>query len=423
MRFGRVTAVDALSVEFASGELVVILGPSGCGKSTTLFLLAGLYVPSEGEIRFDGRVVNTVPPERRNVGLVFQNYALYPHMSVFDNIAFPLRMQRRPRAERQERVLAVARMLHIEHLMDRKPAQLSGGQQQRVAIARALVKRPDLLLLDEPLSNLDARLRLEMREEIRRVQREVGITTVLVTHDQEEALSLADRILVMRDGKAVQFAPPEELYELPADRFVAHFVGNPPMNFLHAEYAGNGKFYLSGGLEIRVSPEDFAELLSGAAYELGIRPEAASLRPSRSEETPPFSFLEEGDGPEGAEDSPAANEFPGLVVHREVVGRDALYKVRTSGGDLRLVAPSTSPYRAGDRVSVRIDASRVHVFDADGKNLRLRVRRDSAAEGENRGNIQRSVVFGETFLSAPSRENPTPRDVAEGPELLRSRGI
>ncbi|RKQ88779.1 ABC transporter ATP-binding protein [Brockia lithotrophica] len=376
MRFGKVTAVDALSVEFASGEFVVILGPSGCGKSTTLFLLAGLYVPTEGEIRFDGRVVNALPPERRNVGLVFQNYALYPHMSVFENIAFPLHMQRRPREERRERVLAVARMLYIDHLLERKPSQLSGGQQQRVAIARALVKRPDLLLLDEPLSNLDARLRLEMREEIRRVQREVGITTVLVTHDQEEALSLADRILVMRDGKAVQFAPPEELYEFPLDRFVAHFVGNPPMNFFPAEYAGSGRFSLSGGLEVQVSPEEFAELRPGAAYELGVRPEAASLRPSRSEGTPPFPLLEAG---EGAEGSPAANEFPGLVVHREVVGRDVLYKVRTSAGDLRLVAPSSSPYRAGDRVIVGIDASRVHVFDADGKNLRLRVRRDADA--------------------------------------------
>jgi len=376
MRFGKVAAVDALSVEFAFGEFVVILGPSGCGKSTTLFLLAGLYVPTEGEIRFDGRVVNALPPERRNVGLVFQNYALYPHMSVFDNIAFPLRMQRRPREERQERVLAVARMLYIDHLLERKPSQLSGGQQQRVAIARALVKRPDLLLLDEPLSNLDARLRLEMREEIRRVQREIGITTVLVTHDQEEALSLADRILVMRDGKAVQFAPPEELYEFPTDRFVAHFVGNPPMNFFPAEYAGSGIFPLSGGIEVRISPEEFAELRSGAAYELGIRPEAASFRPSRSGEDPPYTFWEAG---QDAEKSVAANEFPGLIVHREIVGRDVLYKVHTSAGDFRLVTSSSSPYRPGDRVIVGIDASRVHVFDAEGKNLRLGARRNSAA--------------------------------------------
>lgn len=208
MQFPGAVAVDKLNAVMESGDLVALLGPSGCGKSTTLFfMLAGLYKPTGGEILFDGSNVNRVEPENREIGMVFQNYALYPHMTVQQNILFPLKMKKMPKREALDRARKMADLVQIGHLMDRKPGQLSGGQQQRVAIARALVKEPKLLLLDEPLSNLDARLRLEMREEIRRIQREVGITTVFVTHDQEEAMSIADRILLMDQASYSSMRP------------------------------------------------------------------------------------------------------------------------------------------------------------------------------------------------------------------------
>jgi ABC-type Fe3+/spermidine/putrescine transport system ATPase subunit len=223
--FGGVVAVQDLDLRIDNAELVALLGPSGCGKTTTLLMLAGIYRPTQGLIRFDGVVVNALPPQDRNVGMVFQSYALYPHMSVFDNIAFPLRLARRPRDEMRRRVGRVAEMVQIDQLLERKPGQLSGGQQQRVALARALVLNPDILLLDEPLSNLDAKIRVQVRAEIRKLQQELGITTIYVTHDQEEALSLSDRVAIMKDGRVLQVGRPKELYERPRTRFVADFVG------------------------------------------------------------------------------------------------------------------------------------------------------------------------------------------------------
>ena len=209
--YGDFKAVDNMNLNIADGELVGLLGPSGCGKSTTLFMLAGLNDPTSGHIYFGGKDVTKVAPEDREIGLVFQNYALYPHMTVADNIMFPLINRKVPKAEARERAQEMAKLLQLDHLMDRKPKALSGGQQQRVAIARALVNKPEVLLLDEPLSNLDAKLRVETREEIRRIQQEVGITTIFVTHDQEEAMSISDRIAVMEKGVVQQFEVPQKL--------------------------------------------------------------------------------------------------------------------------------------------------------------------------------------------------------------------
>ncbi len=234
MDFQQTKAVNGLTITIQDGHLVSILGPSGCGKSTTLNMLAGLYKPTAGEIYFGDKLVNSVEPEHREIGMVFQNYALYPHLTVLKNILFPLKMAKVNKQEALERATEMAKLVQIEHLLDRKPGQLSGGQQQRVAIARALVKKPKVLLLDEPLSNLDARLRLEMREEIRRIQQEVGITTIFVTHDQEEAMSISDQILLMKDGELQQYSTPLEMYDKPGNLFVSKFMGNPPINLFKA---------------------------------------------------------------------------------------------------------------------------------------------------------------------------------------------
>ena len=230
----EVVAVNDFTFEFPDGKLIGLLGPSGCGKSTTLHLISGLQSPSAGKIYFGDDDVTALPPENRGVGLVFQNYALYPHLTVRQNITFPLENLRGEakltKEARLEKALAAAKLVQIEEYMDRKPSELSGGQQQRVAIARALVKSPRVLLLDEPLSNLDARLRLQTREEIRRIQRETGVTTVFVTHDQEEAMSISDLIVVMRDGVVQQIGAPQEVYDNPKNLFVAKFLGTPPIN-------------------------------------------------------------------------------------------------------------------------------------------------------------------------------------------------
>ncbi|WP_337664486.1 ABC transporter ATP-binding protein [Suilimivivens sp.] len=231
---GEVVAVDHFTFEIPDGELVGLLGPSGCGKSTTLFMICGLQKPTEGRIFFGEDDVTELPPENRGVGVVFQNYALYPHLSVLQNITFPLEnlkgKDKLTKDEMKEKAMEAARLVQIEKLVDRKPGELSGGQQQRVAIARALVKMPRVLLLDEPLSNLDARLRLQTREEIRRIQKETGITTVFVTHDQEEAMSISDRIVVMKEGVIQQTGRPQEVYENPVNLFVARFLGTPQIN-------------------------------------------------------------------------------------------------------------------------------------------------------------------------------------------------
>ncbi len=330
-RWGRVVAVDRMNLVIEDGEFVALLGPSGCGKSTTLFMLAGIYLPSEGDILFDGRRVNEVEARDRNVGIVFQSYALYPHMTVERNIMFPLRFKRVPREEARRRAREAARMVRVEELMDRLPAQLSGGQQQRVALARALVKEPQLLLLDEPLSNLDAALRLTMRSEIKRLQRETGVTTVLVTHDQIEATTMADRIVVMRAGRIEQIGTAEDLYRRPESLFVAGFIGAPPINLLHGRVEGD-RLRLGEGMLT----------LSGAArgaVVFGIRPEHLSI-------------ADEG--------------IPAEVVDVEPMGRESLVLARTPLGELRALVPGARlPWRAGDRLHFAFDPADALLFDAE----------------------------------------------------------
>ena len=230
--FGGARVVDDLSLEIDDGEFIVLLGPSGCGKTTTLRMLAGLESVTSGDIRINGDRINDVPTQHRDLAMVFQSYALYPHMTIADNIGYPLRVRKLEKSERAERVKRVAAMLEIESLLDRKPRQLSGGERQRVALARAIVREPRAYLMDEPLSNLDARLRVQMRGELKRLQHQLGTTTIYVTHDQAEAMTLASRVAVMKKGRLQQFDTPMNIYNRPANRFVAEFVGSPSMNFI-----------------------------------------------------------------------------------------------------------------------------------------------------------------------------------------------
>ena len=277
-----VIAVNNFSFEIPDGKLIGLLGPSGCGKSTTLYMLSGLLKPTKGKIYFDGEDVTMLAPEKRGIGLVFQNYALYPHMTVRKNILFPLENLKIPKEERDGKVLASAKLVQIDELLDRKPSELSGGQQQRVAIARAMVKSPNVLLLDEPLSNLDARLRLQTREEIKRIQQETKVTTIFVTHDQEEAMSISDYIVVMEKGVVQQIDKPQLIYNNPENLFVAKFLGTPPIN-VFTGYIKNGKVFIGSeepqkdefGKNIKEANSE--EIMSVKAKDqkvyIGIRPE------------------------------------------------------------------------------------------------------------------------------------------------------
>lgn len=327
--WGPSVAVDGIDLEIAQGEFVAILGPSGCGKSTTLFMLSGVYQPTGGEIRFDGAVVNQVEARDRNVGIVFQSYALYPNMTVLGNIMFPLRFQKVPDAEARAREMA--ELVQVGELLDRKPSQLSGGQQQRVALARALVKRPNLLLLDEPLSNLDATLRLTMRAEIRRITRELGVTTILVTHDQLEATTMADRVVCMRAGKIEQQGTAEDLYLRPDTLFVAGFIGSPPMNLIPAS-ATDGRIAADGhAIDVDVPGE----------VTLGIRPE----------------MLRAGD-----------TGLPVTITQVEAMGRETLYGVDSPFGFLRFLEATAQPrWREGDRTHLGFEPGDVLVFDDSGR--------------------------------------------------------
>ena len=363
-RFGRVTAVDRVSLVFEDGRFTVLLGPSGSGKSTILYLVAGVYRPSSGRILFDGRDVTEAPPRERNVGLVFQNYALYPHMTVYDNIAFPLRLRGADERTVDAKVHEVARLLRIEELLDRYPGQLSGGQQQRVALARALVKEPGVLLLDEPLSNLDALLRLTIRAELKRLQKSLGITAIHVTHDQAEAMSLADSIAVIDRGRLQQVGVPEEVYHRPRNLFVAGFIGNPPANMLpgRVEASDGAPLVLVAGSRYRPS-EELAATLRGAGMErvvVAFRPEHATLL-----EAPPPST--EGDG--------------GLLLRGEVyvvetLGRENIVTLSVAGISVKVVTPPEQKPPGGAQLYVYVPSEKVMVFDAEtGLNLYYMQRR------------------------------------------------
>jgi ABC-type sugar transport system ATPase subunit len=324
-----------IDLEVAEGELVVLAGPSGCGKSTLLTIVAGLEPVTSGRVFFDGEEVTTLPAQRRDVAMVFQSYALYPHKSVRENLAFGLRMRGTPRAQIVQRIGEVARTLHLEELLDRKPAQLSGGQRQRVALGRAIVREPRVFLLDEPLSNLDAQLRAEMRAELVRLHRRLGATMVYVTHDQEEAMTLGDRIAVLHQGRIEQVAPPLEIYHRPATRFVASFVGAPAMNFLD-------------GAQARAVAA-WAGLPPSEELVLGIRPEDIEL-------------VGAGDG-----------ELAGRVDVVEHLGSEARVHVQLEpdARELRVKVVLEQPVREGERIGLRLRRDRLHPFDGRTGRRRL----------------------------------------------------
>ena len=324
-------AVDNLDITIESGTLVALLGPSGCGKSTTLFMIAGLVKPTSGKIFFGEDDVTKLAPEKRGIGLVFQNYALYPHMTVFKNILFPLENMNVPRDEAFERVKEMANLVGIGELLDRKPSQLSGGQQQRVAIARALVKKPRVLLLDEPLSNLDARLRLQMREEIKRIQRETGITTIFVTHDQEEAMSISDKMVVLDFGKYQQYDAPQEMYNQPDNLFVAKFLGNPPINAFEAEVK---KGYLI------INDKNFVKVdnVPDGLYDIGMRPEN-------------FRVDEKG--------------FKTEVKDIFHIGRDTMIHFEFNGKNVRALVDSDTISDTQKIVPLTIKSERIYIFDKE----------------------------------------------------------
>ena len=338
-RWGIVVGADSIDLDIDDAEFVAFLGPSGCGKTTTLLMVAGIYKPTEGTILFDDRVVNQVAPKDRQIGMVFQSYALYPHMTVFQNISYPLKLQKVPKEKMRERAQKVADMMDIGHLMDRKPAQLSGGQQQRVALGRALVKEPKLLLFDEPLSNLDARLRLSMRGEIKRLQMELGITSIYVTHDQVEAMTMADRVAVMKDGKLQAYDPPDELYDKPRTQFVGGFVGNPPMNFVDVEVVQENDSYYArrGDFQVALPPDRGAKAVGRDKVTMGIRPEDISL-------------TDKG--------------ITGKAYLVEPLGRDDLIEVEAGGGTHVLVLADPGLHvRLGDTVYMQFDTNKVQFFD------------------------------------------------------------
>ena len=330
--YGEFKAVDNMSLTVEDGKLVGLLGPSGCGKSTTLFMLAGLTDATSGHIFFGDKDVTKVAPEDREIGLVFQNYALYPHMTVEDNIMFPLINRKVKKAEAREMAYEMAKLVQIEGLMKRRPAALSGGQQQRVAIARALVKKPEVLLLDEPLSNLDAKLRVETREEIRRIQQEVGITTIFVTHDQEEAMSISDKIAVMKSGVVQQFEVPQTMYLNPVNKFVASFLGTPEINLIDVEVKA-GKV-MAGDMCLREGVS-----VADGKYTAGIRPES-------------FKIVEEG-----------GNVFKAGAVR--MTGRDLLVHFEVAGKTLRALAHSELQIEQGDDIRLNVRYDQLMLFDAN----------------------------------------------------------
>jgi putative spermidine/putrescine transport system ATP-binding protein len=340
-RYGDFHAVREVSLDIADGEFLVLLGPSGCGKTTTLRMIAGFVTPSGGSIRIGGNDITALPPWKRNTGLVFQSYALFPHLTVAQNVAFGLEMRKAARDDIAARVTEALRLVRLGHLAERLPRQLSGGQQQRVALARALAIRPDVLLLDEPLSNLDAKLREEVRVEIRELQRQLGLTTVMVTHDQEEALTVADRLVVMSEGEVRQIGTQRDLYERPADRFVAGFVGRS--TFIEGDVDGQGVFATSGGLRLRCD----AGAVRGPAA-MALRPERVGL----------------GSAPLGLD-----NDLPGTVEFVSYLGAALDLRVRLSDTDRVTVQLANrqdgSAPAVGERVHVGWSAGVGRIFTRD----------------------------------------------------------
>mgnify|MGYP001029022206 CR=1 FL=1 len=339
-KFNETTAVDHVNITFQEGALTALLGPSGCGKSTILNMIAGILPPTDGKIYFGENDVAEVPMEKRGVGMVFQNYSLYPHMTVLQNICFPLESKKElKKAARIERAKELAKLTRVDELLSRRPGELSGGQQQRVAIARALAKEPEILLLDEPLSNLDARLRLEMREEIRRIQQETHVTAVFVTHDQEEAMSISDEVVLLKGGTVQQVAAPQTLYDNPSNQFAATFLGNPPICIVNG-IVQNGRF-MAGNTPVRWDGVKHVE--EGRKVALGIRSEALKLSNTNEEA-----------------------DFEATIQSKYIIGRDALAVVELNGQPVRFyLTEDLDCLSDGDLVSLTFRNKGVFLFDCE----------------------------------------------------------
>lgn len=344
--FGETVAVKDFDLEVKDKSFVVMLGPSGCGKTTTLRCIAGLETPDEGEIYIGDRLVNHLPPKDRDAAMVFQNYALYPHMTVFNNIAFPLKMRKVQKGEIKKRVYETADLLRIRHLLNRKPNQLSGGEMQRTALGRAIVRDPQVFLMDEPLSNLDAKLRLYMRVELKRLQKDIGVTTVYVTHDQVEAMTLADKVAIMNDGMLQQFGNAVEIFRHPASIFVAGFIGSPPMNLIQCNLTeGDEGVYLDAGSFTLTIPDNISELLkekaSGTELILGLRPEDIYIAKRQT----PEAVME------------------GEIYVTEPLGSETIVDIQV--GD-NLVKANVDPDfigRIGEKIWLSINKEKIHLFD------------------------------------------------------------
>jgi len=344
-KFGNKWIVSGLELAIEQGEFFTLLGPSGCGKTTTLRLIAGLETADEGKIFIAGKDVSAVPPQARKVAMVFQNYALYPHLTVAGNIAYPLKVRGFPKEEQEKRVKETAERLRIGHLLERMPNMISGGEQQRVAVARAMVQEPNVFLFDEPLSNLDARLRLEARRFLRRIQKESGITAVYVTHDQAEAMAMSDRVAVMKEGRLVQVGTPEDIYQKPAEIFVAGFVGNFPMNFLEgiAEAQGEKLFFQSDAFKIPL-PRNL-KIKTGDKLTLGIRPEHIELS--------------SGEG----------SELSGAIEDIEQLGSELIVSVSVSGKSLLIRHAGRMELKPAAKIGLKIPSSSLHLFNLEGKRI------------------------------------------------------
>ena len=341
--FGKVEVVHGVDCNIADGEFIVILGPSGCGKSTVLRMIAGLEIITEGEISIDGNVVNRLEPAERDIAMVFQNYALYPHMTVYDNMAYGLKIRKMPKPEIDERVQNAARILELSDLLDRKPRQLSGGQRQRVAMGRCIVREPKVFLFDEPLSNLDAKLRVQMRLELRNLHENLGITSIYVTHDQVEAMTLGDRMIIINDGYAEQIGTPLEVYERPATRFVAGFIGSPAMNFIEACIStDSSSVELPGNINLPLANSDFAEFRSKEVI-LGIRPEHFEL----------------------AQDQSGMIDL--RVDHVEVLGADTLVHGHFGKDQTMLTVrlPDVHHFEKHTALSISVPPQKLHLFDKE----------------------------------------------------------
>ncbi|RKZ02343.1 MAG: sugar ABC transporter ATP-binding protein [Candidatus Hydrothermota bacterium] len=341
------------------GEFAVILGPSGCGKTTTLRLIAGLEEVTNGEIYIGGKLVNNVPPKDRDIAMVFQNYALYPHMSVFDNMAFGLKMRKVPKPEIVKRVHEAAKILGIEHLLDRKPRELSGGQRQRVALGRAIVRNPKVFLFDEPLSNLDAKMRVRMRAELAKLHKKLQATSIYVTHDQVEAMTLGDKIILMKDGEVQQIADPLSLYHSPVNKFVAGFIGSPPMNFFEGEIAEEkGELlFVSQDFRLRIPSDKAAKLQergAGVKVYLGLRPEYIY----------PANLLKA--------DEQDVERVRAKVDFTETLGNEILLYCKTENHSFISRIPPYNPPKEGEELELVFDMKKCHIFDFETeRNLTL----------------------------------------------------